>query len=202
MRFDCKIASLAQISTKVDYGYTASATNSNTGCRFLRITDIQNGYVNWELVPYCEIETNLKSKYLLEDGDILVARTGNSTGENFLYKGNKNSVFASYLIRFRINSYEVDPNYVWQYLRSSYWWDFVQKTKNGSAQEGMNAREIGKFKIYFPPLPEQKKIAETLSKIESLILKTENFTNITQYIRIKLKVIYDNIVYKNARISF
>jgi Type I restriction modification DNA specificity domain len=36
------------------YGYTASATVEPVGPRLLRITDIQNGRVNWEAVPFCQ----------------------------------------------------------------------------------------------------------------------------------------------------
>ena len=76
--------SLADISVDVSYGYTESASNEKVGPHFLRITDIQNGVVNWNTVPYCTISESDHRKYLLYPGDIVVARTGNSTGENYL----------------------------------------------------------------------------------------------------------------------
>lgn len=93
---------LAEICTDISYGYTASATAKPIGPKFLRITDIQGGKVNWENVPYCEIDEKDSLKYLLQDGDIVIARTGNSTGENFIFSSNTKVVFASYLIRFRV----------------------------------------------------------------------------------------------------
>jgi type I restriction enzyme S subunit len=96
-------AALAEISSDVSYGYTESASSEKVGPRFLRITDIQNGIVNWAEVPYCPITPENHDKYKLHEGDIVVARTGNSTGENFLYQGGVDAVFASYLIRFRID---------------------------------------------------------------------------------------------------
>ncbi len=44
---------LANVSSDVSYGYTASASEEKVGPHFLRITDIQNGIVNWGKVPYC-----------------------------------------------------------------------------------------------------------------------------------------------------
>ena len=146
---DCnwKKTSLADVSEKIDYGFTASATDKNTGTKFLRITDIQNGFVQWRDVPFCEIDSSSKSKYLLTDGDIVVARTGNSTGENYLFQGESFAVFASYLIRFRVNKQIVDPSYVWRCMRSASWWNFVRGSKTGSAQAGANAKILGRFEF-------------------------------------------------------
>ena len=45
---------LGSVAEKVDYGLTASATERDTGIKFLRITDIQNDDVDWLEVPYCD----------------------------------------------------------------------------------------------------------------------------------------------------
>ena len=161
--------SLADVSEKIDYGFTASATDKNTGTKFLRITDIQNGFVQWNDVPFCEIDSSSKSKYLLKDGDIVVARTGNSTGENYLFQGESFAVFASYLIRFRVNKQIVDPSYVWRCMRSSSWRNFVRGSKTGSAQAGANAMVLGRFEFEYPPLHEQKAIAEIFRTLDEKI---------------------------------
>jgi len=169
MSSEWKLTTLGDVSTQVDYGYTASATSVNTGSRFLRITDIQDGVVDWRQVPYCEIDGASRGKYLLHQGDIVVARTGNSTGENFLYQGDKEAVFASYLIRFRVDASLVDPGYVWRCMRSSSWWNFIDCSKTGSAQAGANAKVLGLFEFEYPPLPEQKAIAHILDTLDEKI---------------------------------
>ncbi len=169
MNCNLKKTSLADVSEKIDYGFTASATDKNTGTKFLRITDIQNGFVKWKDVPFCEIDSSSKSKYLLSNGDIVVARTGNSTGENFLFQGESFTVFASYLIRFRVNKKIVDPSYVWRCMRSSSWWNFVEGSKTGSAQAGANAKVLGRFEFEYPPLPEQKAISQILRTLDEKI---------------------------------
>ena len=67
-------ATVKQLCGKPQYGYTASANNEQVGPRFLRITDIQNGQVNWDSVPYCACDE--PEKYRLSDGDIVFARRG------------------------------------------------------------------------------------------------------------------------------
>ena len=72
----------------MQYGYTESSSVDPVGPKFLRITDIAQEYLDWTSVPYCSINDDNHSKYLLSDGDILVARTGATVGvaKMILYK--------------------------------------------------------------------------------------------------------------------
>ena len=160
---------LRELSTDISYGYTESASDKKVGPKFLRITDIQNGIVNWKTVPYCPISKQNHQKYKLVKGDIVVARTGNSTGENYLFNSDEDTVYASYLIRFRINSSAAIPHFVWYTMRSANWWSFVNGSKTGSAQAGANAKVLGQFSITLPPLPEQKAIAHILGSLDDKI---------------------------------
>ena len=71
---------LRDICERVDYGYTASAKQEPVGPKFLRITDIVPDLIDWESVPYCEIPEKDLDKYRLQEGDIVMARTGATTG--------------------------------------------------------------------------------------------------------------------------
>jgi type I restriction enzyme S subunit len=160
---------LADVSADVAYGYTESASDEKVGPRFLRITDIQNGVVDWNTVPYCPISESDHRKYRLHPGDIVVARTGNSTGENYLYRGNVDAVYASYLIRFRVNQRAADPAFVWYNMRTQRWQDFINSSKTGSAQAGANAKVLGLFPLTLPPLAEQRAIAAVLGALDDKI---------------------------------
>jgi type I restriction enzyme S subunit len=161
--------SLVDISIDVSYGYTASAEHSPVGPKFLRITDIREGSIDWESVPYCTIDEKNLVKNKLEVGDIVVARTGATTGINQIIKEDTFAVFASYLIRFRINKKLADPFFIGHYLKSKFWIDHVASIIGGSAQPGANAKQFGEFVINLPPLPTQKAIAEILSSLDDKI---------------------------------
>ena len=169
MKADVQIQTLADISLDVSYGYTESAQVEPVGPRFLRITDIQNGVVDWPTVPYCTIDNRRLPNYLLQRGDIVVARTGNSTGENYIFDSSEQAVFASYLIRFRIDHNKANPFFVWYQLRTPRWWNFVAGSKTGSAQAGANAQVLGRFEITLPSRHDQDRIAEQLIRIDSKI---------------------------------
>ena len=79
-----EVVRLGHYCYKPDYGYTESANESPVGPKFLRITDIQNDAVNWENVPYCVCDEEIKEKYLLKTGDIVIARIGATTGKAYI----------------------------------------------------------------------------------------------------------------------
>ncbi len=162
---------LRDISKSIDYGYTASSTNLPIGPKFLRITDIASNAVNWNNVPYCNISPHDKSKYTLSEGDIVVARTGASTGATYTIKNNdpKDVVFASYLIRYRISREIACPFFIGKLLTSDIWKNFVDGVVGGSAQPGANAKVLGNFPILLPSLPEQRAIASVLSNLDDKI---------------------------------
>ncbi len=166
---DWKEVMLSEISTEVSYGYTESASLERVGPRFLRITDIQNGVVDWDTVPFCPISKSDLIKYKLKTGDIVVARTGNSTGENYIFTGKEDAVYASYLIKFEIDKKRANPFFVWYNMRSIYWWNFINSAKSGSAQAGANAKVLGTFTLKLPSLPVQKTISHILGAFDKKI---------------------------------
>ena len=111
------------------YGYTASAEEQNVGLKFLRITDIVPETINWLSVPYCAIDEEDIKKYKLEKGDIVIARTGNTTGYAKLIRDDVDAVFASYLIRLRVNPLIANPQYIGRLIESKIYKSFVNSRK-------------------------------------------------------------------------
>ncbi len=175
---DWKKCKLGEICTDISYGYTASAKNSPVGPKFLRITDIIPYFIDWDSVPYCEIETNLVPKYKLELGDIVIARTGATSGFNSLIDKDLNCVFASFLIRFRLNKEIAFPKFIKYVLKSEFYQEFISNNLGGSAQPGINAKPLSLFPINLPPVEEQKRIAQILGALDDKIelLQKQNKT--------------------------
>ena len=151
------------------YGFTASTVQQDTGTQFLRITDIVPQLIDWNTVPYCQIQEKDREKYLLHKGDIVVARTGATVGYAKYIKEDVPAVFASYLVRLLVNSIDVDRHYVGLCVESNLFKEYIQSISNGSAQPNANAQMISSFEINLPPLSTQHRIATILSRYESLI---------------------------------
>ncbi|AWD88625.1 MULTISPECIES: restriction endonuclease subunit S [Bacillus] len=161
--------SLKNSINSIQYGYTETSSLQVIGPKFLRITDIQNDKVDWSAVPYCKITEKEFEKYKLEDNDIVVARTGATTGKSYLIDKPPVSVFASYLIRLRCNDI-MFPRFLWEFMKSPVYWKQITVVKKGSAQPGANAQILGNLSVPLPPLQEQKRITE---KVEGLLGKIE-----------------------------
>lgn len=162
---------LRDIAISTQYGYTSEETSLVEGkYKYLRITDIVPYFVDFDRVPYCTIPDSKVNQYLVEEGDILVARTGATTGYNYVVgKDVKNTVFASYLIRFKIDEKQVEPTYLKYIMKSQMYYGFVKNYIGGSAQPGMNAKVFGRFNFPLPALPIQRRIASILSSYDNLI---------------------------------
>ncbi|NOR22470.1 MAG: hypothetical protein GQ476_07295 [Candidatus Aminicenantes bacterium] len=169
---DWEVVKAQDVCEKAECGYTESATEKLVGPKFLRISDIQNGNVNWESIPFCHCPNLIREKYLLKPGDILFARTGATTGKSYIIKRCPETVFASCLIRIvtkgRINSY-----FLYLVFNSFIYWKQIKEQIGGSAQGGVNASLLSSIKVPLPPLPEQEKIAEVLLSVDEAIDKKQ-----------------------------
>ncbi len=116
---------MADACASVDYGLTASASACPFGPKFLRITDIVCGHIDWNKVPHVSADAEAIEKYRLQDGDIVLARTGASTGASAYVESPPPAVFASYLVRLRAKP-EFDPRYLAYYLKSGDFWTFIR----------------------------------------------------------------------------
>jgi len=176
-------ATVEDLSKNIQYGYTESANAEPVGPKFLRITDIQGGKVNWDAVPYCECSDDELGKYLLESGDIVFARTGATTGKSFLITNPPEAVFASYLIRLRLQE-AINKKYFSYFLDSPDYWSQIMQVRKGSAQPGVNAAILAKLKVPVAPLPEQER---SLAKIEELFTQLESGTSALERVQAALR---------------
>ena len=121
-RLDC---TLADACSQINYGLTASASSERKGPKFLRITDIVSGQIDWNTVPHVEVDEAIEEKYRLYDGDIVIARTGASTGSSAYVKNPPSAVFASYLVRLQANQ-KYDARFIAYFLKSNQFQDFLR----------------------------------------------------------------------------
>lgn len=164
-----KRVSLRDVASQINYGLTTSATDTKDGPKFLRITDIDKSFIEWESVPHCDATEEQRGKYALQSEDIVVARTGASTGRAQWVQVEAPTVFASYLVRFRISS-EYDSRFIGYVLNSRTWKHYVDSVAHGkSAQPNMSASLMADFEFDCPPLSEQRAIAEVLGALDDKI---------------------------------
>lgn len=165
-RNDVPLVQLGEIAD-FKYGFTDTAKEIGSA-RFIRITDIGD---NGKLVPNnCKfIDLNSDSeKYLLEKGDILMARTGATYGKTMLFDEDVPAVYASFLIRIRFAENIILPAYYWHFSQSNLYWIQANKLVSKAGQPQFNANVLKVVNIPIPPLREQRRIIDLLDRFDAL----------------------------------
>ena len=155
---------IAEISSDILYGVSESAKIEGS-YKLLRITDIQNSGVNWNSVPYTEYDANKIKQFLLQDGDLLFARTGATVGKSYLVENvPANAIYASYLIRIRTVK-DVLPEYLKLFFESDFYWTQITLGSVGIGQPNVNGTSLGQLILPIPPRSEQIRILSATSRI-------------------------------------
>ena len=157
---------LGTISSAIQYGLSNSSDTKGSH-KLLRITDIQDGKVNWDTVPFTT--TNDPDTYLLKPGDIVFARTGATVGKSFLITETPYpAVYASYLIRIRLLG-ELPPEYIYQFFDSACYWSQITDKSVGVGQPNCNGTSLKELFIPLPPMNEQIKIVPTVQALMNYV---------------------------------
>ena len=152
------------LSESIQYGYNAPAQESGR-IKMVRISDIQDGRVLWDSVPYCEISEKDISTYLLSANDILFARTGGTVGKTYLVKDvPEECIYAGYLIRTRYSAH-LCPEYMKHFMESQLYWDQLHNGTIATAQPNCNGKTLSRMILPLPPLAEQKRIVARLDEL-------------------------------------
>ena len=154
-------ARLGDLCESSQYGYTAKAGASGN-IHFLRTTDITSGSIDWDSVPFCDVDDETREKYLLRDGDVVISRAG-SVGYSCLIRQPRPSVFASYLIRFRPR---INADYFKYFLLTPNYWNAIGEQSLGIAVQNVNASNLSKITVPVAPAAEQTRI---VAKLEELL---------------------------------
>ncbi|MDD7564420.1 MAG: restriction endonuclease subunit S [Alloprevotella sp.] len=162
---ECKFGDIA---TGFDYGMNAAAKPFDGENKYIRITDIDEAsstYIDKDVVSP---DGMLTDNFVVMERDILLARTGASTGKSYLYRESDGKLYyAGFLIRANVTKH--NPYFVFSQLHTHRYWNWVSIMSARSGQPGINSQEYSSFPIFVTSLREEDKIATLLSLIDERI---------------------------------
>ena len=136
--------------------------------KYIRITDIDEASSTYTDKDIVSPDGVLTDNYLVNNRDILLARTGASTGKSYLYKKSDGKLYyAGFLIRANVTTH--DPYFVFSQLHTHRYWRWVSIMSARSGQPGINSQEYSSFPIYTTSIEEESKIAKLLSLLDERI---------------------------------
>ena len=150
-----------------EYGSGSKKIAFNGEVRYVRITDIddagrlkEDGIVSPSLI---------EPKYFLKTGDVLLARSG-SVGRAYLHKKDSGTYqFAGYLIRYRADSSQLLPDFLFHITKSELWKNWIKEQSKTATLTNINAKQFSGFRFPLPPLIEQQRIVAEIGEEEKAI---------------------------------
>lgn len=162
----------------------SSASYADDGIRFLRTTDItdQGDLISSDAAVY--LDEALVSDYLLNDGDILLSRSG-TVGRSFVYDSllHGKCAYAGYLVRF-VPKDDSNPRFIYYFTKSKEFEEWLSSSTISSTIGNVNGQKYANMPLPMPSLEEQTRIAAFLdaetAQIDTLIAKQERLIALLQ----------------------
>ncbi len=164
----CRLKHL--LSRPLTYGANAAAESSDRNCpRYIRITDIDK-YGHLKSDSFCSLPPKVAEPYMLQDGDILLARSGATVGKSFLYSSQQDgpAAHAGYLINARVDQRKVLPAYLYTCLQSAGYWRWIASMTIQATIQNVSAEKYANLWISVPPVDEQRSIIESVEEETTL----------------------------------
>jgi len=158
-----KWVKLGDICLNVEYG---SSTKSKKEGKIpvLRMGNIQKGIFDWTDLVYSDDDIEI-NKYLLKKNDVLFNRTNSAelVGKTAIYKGERQAIFAGYLIRINRIESIIDANYLTYYLNTIAAKQYGNTIRSfGVNQSNINGTKLKTYPIPLPSILEQQQIVDEL----------------------------------------
>lgn len=130
---------------------------------YIRMLQIRDYTQDNSKVEYIKVTNSTKT---CKEDDILIARYGASVGKILTGLSGAYNVA---MMKVIIDEKKVDRNFIYNFLKSNIFQNYIKNVGERAAQAGFNKEELSKIEINIPILKEQKNIANKLGKVQEII---------------------------------
>lgn len=142
----------------------------DSGIRVIRIANVQKGYIEDNTPVFYPLETNELDKYMLEEGDLLMALTGNVGRVAILKKEFMPAALNQRVACLRLKTDRVAKDYLFHVLNSAFFEQQCIQSSKGVAQKNMSTEWLKDYEIPMYPKERQELIADILDKTRNIII--------------------------------
>ncbi len=163
-KYPCKPLDTAL--TGMQYGSSTKANTSGDGVAILRMNNIVDGSLRYADIKHVVLGSSERESLELNRGDILINRTNSKelVGKCAVFDSSESYVFASYLIRLRLNPSLANPEYISYFINCCAGRQQIDKMSRPiGGQANINSEEIRSISILLPPLHDQLDIAKAIT---------------------------------------
>jgi type I restriction enzyme, S subunit len=161
------VVTIGEVEKRLQYGCSKRADVDPVGLPILRMSNMQPD--GWDLsdLKYVELTDKERDLWMLENGDILFNRTNSKelVGKCEVFREPGEWVFASYLMRLKVNTERASPDFVSAYLSSPGGRAQIEReSRQIIGMTNINAEEIRTLRI---PLPDPEIQATLLEDLDA-----------------------------------
>ncbi len=145
--------------------------------RYIRITDIDpDGNLRDD--TFKSLPRERIRDYILEDGDILFARSGATVGKSFIYREHMGECcYAGYLIRARVNTKLISQDFLKHFTSTDQYWNHILGTNIQATIQNVSAEKYANLAFPLPPLSVQREISARVMRNEERYAATKSRVN-------------------------
>lgn len=158
-----KKTTVANVCERFEYGTSAKSLPLGR-VPVLRMGNLQGGEIDWTDLVYTNDRSDI-GKFLLRPGDVLFNRTNSvdHVGKTAIYRGEREAIFAGYLIRLHLKSKVADPEFMNIFLNSDAAREYGRSVMGKSVnQANISASKLKDYPLPLPPIEEQRRIVQDL----------------------------------------
>jgi type I restriction enzyme S subunit len=165
-RFHHPLSRLGDLVSKVQYGTSSKAIEDEIGTPVIRMTNLQDGDWDLDVLKYMTLEESEQRRYLLKKGDLCFTRTNGSkdlVGKCAVFREEGHWIYASYVIRVRIRDQDKYlPEFLARFLNSDVGRVQIDRLSRQALMTNINAEEIKALMVPHPKPEEQKAMVDDL----------------------------------------
>lgn len=168
------------------YAFKSADAVESSNTQLIRMGNLYQNKLDLERQPifYPDSYAQKYSKYVLQEGDLIISLTGTSEKEDYgftvkINKTNKKLLLNQRVARIDIISADVNRDYIFYFLLSRIFLTPLFLTAKGMKQANLSTNAIKKLNVVIPPLEEQRKIAPVLSLVQDAIAQQEQLITLT-----------------------
>lgn len=162
------------LSLQGGFNFDSKKFNVNAKNKVIKIGDIPNN-LNLDKFNGDYSEQDCDEKYIVSNGDIVIALSGATFGKSGLIFGTEQAFINQRVAKFKCEN--CDYHYIYQLINSQKFKKYLNKIPTSSAQPNISNKDILRYREFIPDLAEQKKIGYFLSLFDrkiNFILKSKN----------------------------
>jgi len=156
------------LAEKLKYGANESAEDEiKEHPRYIRITDFdKSGSLKAD--TFKSLPPEVAEPYMLQDGDVLFARSGATVGKTFIFTGyDGQACFAGYLIKANTLRYKLLPEFLYYFTKSRSYSEWKNLIFTQATIQNIGADKYQYLQLPLPPVSEQEEIIRVIKDIES-----------------------------------